>query len=125
VHGTWTAGLGREVGHREDEAPERPLAADETTSRERAALAFLEELGSDAGPRVLAHDDALGFVVLEDLGNGFALLDTIQVAVDASRTSGALRALGAWFEEMIAALRGRWPHLPPAQDFYPAYRQTG
>lgn len=50
------------------------------------------------------------------------LLDTLQVAVDAASTSGTLPELCTWFEESIAALRRRWPHLPVAQPVYPAYR---
>jgi hypothetical protein len=53
------------------------------------------------------------------------LLDTIQVAVDASADAGTLRSLRAWFEEVIATLRRRWPHLPAAQQVYPAFRRTG
>jgi hypothetical protein len=53
------------------------------------------------------------------------MLDTIQIAIDASTTAGTLRSLRAWFEETTATLRRKWPHLPTAQDVYPAYRQTG
>jgi hypothetical protein len=53
------------------------------------------------------------------------MLDTIQIAIDASTTAGTLQSLRAWFEEAIATLRQRWPHLPATQDVYPAYRQTG
>lgn len=69
-------------------------------------------------PKLLARDDPhpLGF------SRRGQLLDTLQVAVDASAASGALPGLRAWFEQTIAALRHRWPHLPPSQAVYPAYR---
>jgi len=72
-------------------------------------------------PKLLARDERhpMGF------SRRGQMLDTLQVAVDASNTAGTLRSLRAWFEETIAALRRQWPHLPAAQDVYPAYRQTG
>jgi hypothetical protein len=50
------------------------------------------------------------------------LLDTLQVAVDASRMADTLPALRTWFEAVVEALRRRWPGLPPRQEVYPVYR---
>jgi hypothetical protein len=69
-------------------------------------------------PKLLANDQPhpMGF------SRRGQLLDTIQVAVEASRSAATLPALRDWFQETIAALRRRWPHLPPTQQVYPAYR---
>jgi hypothetical protein len=71
-------------------------------------------------PKLLARDEPhpMGF------SRRGQLLDTIQVAVDAASTAGTLPSLRAWFERASTALRGQWPHLPAAQEVYPAYRQA-
>lgn len=80
--------------------------ASDTTSRERTALTFLEEVGSDAGPGILAHDDALGFVVLEDLGSGSALEDLL-VGDNPDAATAGLVALAQTVGRMHASTRGR------------------
>ncbi|WP_158848737.1 hypothetical protein [Saccharothrix deserti] len=69
-------------------------------------------------PELLARDDPHPM----GISRRGQLLDTLQTAVDASTTSGTLPDLRAWFEQITAALRTRWPHLPPTQDVHPAYR---
>jgi hypothetical protein len=98
--------------------PDNHWRAGDTTSRERAALAFLEELGSDAGPRVLAHDDALGFVVLEDLGSGSALEDLL-VEDDPEAAAAGFVALAKAVGRMHASTRGR------QDSFYAHLRGSG
>jgi hypothetical protein len=86
--------------------PDGHRRAGDTTSRERAALTFLAEVGSDAGPRVLAHDDTLGFVVLEDLGSGNALEDLL-VDDDPAAATAAFVALAEAVGRLHASTRGR------------------
>lgn len=50
------------------------------------------------------------------------LLDTLRVAVDAGAAGGPVPALTAWLAATDEHLRRRWPHLPPTQPCYPAYR---
>jgi hypothetical protein len=52
------------------------------------------------------------------------LLDTLQVAVDATTEAGILSGLRDFFADAVRRLRERWPGLPPAQAVYPAYRMT-
>ncbi len=49
------------------------------------------------------------------------LLDTISTTVTCSQQSRSLQALAAWLTDVSQALRTRWPYLPPAQPFYPAF----
>jgi hypothetical protein len=86
--------------------PDGHVRGGDTTSRERAALTFLAEIGSDAGPRVIAHDPASGFVVLEDLGRGIALEDVLVDGDPAAATSGFI-ALAKAVGRMQAATLGR------------------
>jgi hypothetical protein len=86
--------------------PDGHWRAGDTTGRERAALTFLQEVGSDAGPRILAHDDALGFVVLEDLGSGSALEDLL-VDDDPEAATAGFVALAEAVGRMHAWTRGR------------------
>jgi hypothetical protein len=98
--------------------PDDHRRAGDTTSRERAALEFLDEIGSDAGPRILAHDDALGFVVLEDLGDSSALEDLL-VEDDPDAATAGFVALAKAVGRMHASTRER-------QDaFYARLRGTG
>ncbi len=95
-------------------AHDHPRARD-TVARERTALEFLRAIGSDAGPRVLAADDALGFLAMEDLGDGIALEDLLVGADPAAATDG-LVALARTLARMQAATLGR------AAGFYAALR---
>jgi hypothetical protein len=72
-------------------------------------------------PKLLARDDPhpLGY------SRRGQLVDTLEVAVGAARAAGALPGLAGWFTAAIGGLRRRWPHLPPAQAVYPAYRGAG
>ncbi|MFI5912007.1 hypothetical protein [Dactylosporangium sp. NPDC051541] len=81
----------------------------DTAGRERAALAFLGAIGSDAGPRLLGHGD--DFVVMEDLGRGPALEDLLVGDDPAAATAGFV-AFAAAVGRMHAATRGR------ADEFY-------
>ncbi|WP_319460962.1 hypothetical protein [Micromonospora sp. RTP1Z1] len=56
--------------------------------RERAALTLLADLDCAVGPRLLAHDQRRGFLVLEDLGAGPALEDLLVGADPESATAG-------------------------------------
>jgi hypothetical protein len=69
-------------------------------------------------PKLLAADEPhpMGF------SRRGQLLDTLQVAVDA--TAGVLPGLRAFFAGALRELRERWPGLPPAQPVYPAYRNA-
>ena len=49
------------------------------------------------------------------------LLDTISTTVTCAQQSRCLQSLAAWLSAVNQALRTRWPHLPPAQPFYPAF----
>ena len=49
------------------------------------------------------------------------LLDTIATTVTCSQQSRSLQSLAAWLTSLSQALRTRWPHLPLAQPFYPAF----
>lgn len=71
--------------------------------RERAALALLSELGSNQGPRVLAHGEA--FLVLEDLGRGPAVEDRL-VEDDPVAATKALVALARAVGAMQATTYG-------------------
>jgi hypothetical protein len=69
-------------------------------------------------PKLLAADEPhpMGF------SRRGRLLDTLQVAVDA--TDGVLPRLRDFFAGAGRRLRETWPGLPPAQQLYPAYRNT-
>jgi Phosphotransferase enzyme family len=66
-------------------------------ARQRVALTMLQELGTNVGPRVIAHGE--GFLVLEDLGCGAAVEDVLVGDDAAAAATEALvafaRALGA------------------------------
>ncbi|HZO72506.1 MAG TPA: hypothetical protein VFB60_09920 [Ktedonobacteraceae bacterium] len=49
------------------------------------------------------------------------LLDTIATTVACSQQSRSLQSLAGWLTDVSQALRLRWPHLPLAQPFYPAF----
>lgn len=49
------------------------------------------------------------------------LLDTIATTVTCSQQSRSLQSLAGWLTDVSQALRLRWPHLPLAQSFYPAF----
>lgn len=74
--------------------------------REMAALLLLTELGSDAGPRLLATDDSAGLLVLEDLGSGPAL-DDLLVGPDPLAATRAFEALATTVGGMHAATLGQ------------------
>jgi hypothetical protein len=73
--------------------------------REVAALRLLAELGSDAGPRLLAADDSAGVLVLEDLGSGPALEDLL-VGADPEAATRGFQALAAAVGRMHAVTSG-------------------
>jgi hypothetical protein len=73
--------------------------------REFAALLLLAELGSDAGPRLLATDDSAGLLVLEDLGTGPALEDLL-IGADAQAATHGFEALAAAVGRMHAVTTG-------------------
>lgn len=50
------------------------------------------------------------------------LLDTMHTTIQCSQQSGSLPALAAWLVSVTEALHARWPHLAPAQPFYPAFQ---
>ena len=50
------------------------------------------------------------------------LLDTIGTTVRCADQSGSLHSLAAWLADAGDALRARWPHITPAQPFYPAFQ---
>ena len=50
------------------------------------------------------------------------LLDTITTSVNCSQQSHSLPSLTSWLASVSDALRARWPHLPSAQPFYPAFQ---
>ena len=50
------------------------------------------------------------------------LLDTIATTVNCSQQSHSLPSLASWLASVSDALRARWPHLPSAQPFYPAFQ---
>ncbi len=50
------------------------------------------------------------------------LLDTITTTVNCSQQSHSLQSLASWLASVGDALRARWPHLPSAQPFYPAFQ---
>ncbi|WP_447007404.1 hypothetical protein ACRAKI_13445 [Saccharothrix isguenensis] len=100
--------------------PDDHLRAGHATSRESAGLVFLEEVGSDAGPRLLAHED--GLVVLEDLGSGGAL-EVVLVGGDPGAATRAFVAPARAVGRMQAATRGRQeqfyaclPDVDPLRD---------
>lgn len=49
------------------------------------------------------------------------LLDTIATTVTCSQQSRSLQSLAGWLTDVSQSLRLRWPHLPLAQPFYPAF----
>jgi hypothetical protein len=100
--------------------PDDHFRSGDTTGRESAALAFLEKIGSDAGPRLLAHDD--GLVVLEDLGSGSALEDLLvgddphaatRAFVMLARAVGRMQAVTRRRQESFYA---RLPEVDPLRD---------
>jgi hypothetical protein len=50
------------------------------------------------------------------------LLDTITTTVNCSQQSHSLPSLASWLASVSDTLRARWPHLPSAQPFYPAFQ---
>ncbi|GAA3453770.1 phosphotransferase family protein [Dactylosporangium matsuzakiense] len=76
----------------------------DTAGRERAALAFLEAIGSDAGPRLLGYGD--DFEIIEDLGPGDALEDLL-VGDDPQAATAGFVAFAEAVGRMHAATRGR------------------
>jgi hypothetical protein len=83
----------------------RPAAQGrERIRREGIALTLFEEVGSNAGPRVLARRE--DFIVLEDLGRGPALEDVL-VAHDPRAATDALVALARTLGAMQVATHGR------------------
>jgi hypothetical protein len=80
--------------------------------REFAALLLLAELGSDAGPRLLATDDSAGLLVLEDLGTGPALEDLL-VGADPRAATRGFEALAAAVGRMHAVTTGHADGLGP------------
>lgn len=50
------------------------------------------------------------------------LLDTISTTVGCAQQYRSLPALTAWLLSVEDALRERWPYLPSAQPFYPAFQ---
>ncbi|MBA3528910.1 MAG: hypothetical protein H0T91_06320 [Propionibacteriaceae bacterium] len=77
----------------------------DTTIRERAALRLLERVGLRSAPRLVAADEELGFVVLEDLGAGPALEDVL-LGADREAAVQAFLAHAAALAEMQAATMG-------------------
>jgi hypothetical protein len=74
--------------------------------REGTALALLEEVGSNAGPRVLARGHGvIELIVLEDLGRGPALEDVL-VADDPGAATDGLVGLARTLGAMQAATYG-------------------
>ncbi len=112
----WSAGFApypRVVRRAGDNTVVKTRRPGDTAGRERAALAFLGAIGSDAGPRLLGHGD--DFVVMEDLGRGDALEDLLVGGDPAAATTGFV-AFAEAVGRMHAATRGRqdefYAHLP-------------
>ncbi|MGS2617351.1 hypothetical protein ACVCAH_22930 [Micromonospora sp. LZ34] len=74
--------------------------------RERVALQFLAEVGCAVGPRLIAHDDRLGLLVLEDLGAGPGLEDLL-VGTDPDAATRGFVALAQAAGRLHAATRER------------------
>ncbi|MFG1606632.1 hypothetical protein [Actinoplanes sp. NPDC049265] len=74
--------------------------------RELTALLLLDELGCDAGPRLLATDDSAGLLVLEDLGDGPALEDLL-MGTDAAAATAGFVALAEAVGRMHVATLGQ------------------
>lgn len=89
----------------------------DTTIRERAALRLLERVGCQSAPRLVAVDDELGFVVLEDLGPGPAVEDVL-LGADRETAVQAFLAHAAALAEMHAATVGY------ADWFYAQFDET-
>lgn len=92
---------------------------------EQAALEFLQSIGSDAGPRVLAADNKAGLLILEDLGTGPALEDVLmrgnpaaaeQALKSFARSLGRMHAAASGHADEYYRLRGRLGRVDPAQD---------
>jgi hypothetical protein len=69
-------------------------------------LAFLDAVAPGAGPRLLAGDRGLGFVLMEDLGAGPSLKSALAGA-DPIAAEGALIAHATALGNLAAATRGR------------------
>jgi hypothetical protein len=68
-------------------------------------------------PRIKREDD-------ESWRRRVQIVQTIEVFVRAAREAGAFPALAAWFSDLVAAMRERWPEAndPPPQ--FSAYERT-
>jgi len=87
---------------RPDDHPRSGLARLHT---ERAALEFLTAIGSTVAPRLLAVDDQIGLLVIEDLGTSPAL-DDLLVARDAAAAEHGLRAFATVLGQLHASTVG-------------------
>ena len=78
---------------------------------ERAALEFLNGIGSTAAPRFIAGDDAAGIVVMEDLGPGLSP-DLLLVGADPDAACAGLVAFARGLGRLHASTVGR------SEEFY-------